>query len=186
MTGQILGLLKSFFDAFNQAASFLFVDMCYLNSLQIPSAVNMPQHQATRPDGECFLTSGDSSAPAPHTRPERLRPSEPPLRGPRCRGRRQSPLDATCWCRGNRALLLWRAKPGHREGQKKQKRNLALEKIQPLAIGWGEWSDCGRKEPACFLAPVLTPPSTTEVATQASKIFAVAKPSSGGLLNCCC
>lgn len=43
------------------------VEICYLNSLQIQSAMNMVQHQAARPYGGCCLTAGDSTAPVPHT-----------------------------------------------------------------------------------------------------------------------
>lgn len=57
----------------NLQAFFFLIEIFYLKSLQIPSAMNMLQHQATRPDGERFLTSGDSPAPAPRTEPERLR-----------------------------------------------------------------------------------------------------------------
>lgn len=42
-------------------------EICYLNSLQIQSAMTMLQHQAARPDGGCCLTAGDSTAPVPHT-----------------------------------------------------------------------------------------------------------------------
>lgn len=131
-------------DAFNQPASFILVEICYLNSLQIPLAMNMLQYQATRPDGECFLTSGDSLAPAPHTWTGRLNPSAPGCQG---RGPSAERGVTASWilptgAEKTKLCCLEEANQGHREGQKEQQQNLALEKILLLAIQEGEWNSC--------------------------------------------